>query len=86
MAPKKERLVNPVAEKIDILKYGDNTVFDKGAYTGELSKKEVYHELAKNASRYLSVRGMFEIKNGFNFRLFDESLNPDVNTWKRYDT
>ena len=29
---------------------------------------------------------MFELKEGFDYKLYNESLNPDVNTWKRYET
>ena len=29
---------------------------------------------------------MFEIKDGFDYSLYSEILNPDVNTWKRYET
>ena len=29
---------------------------------------------------------MFEVKDGFEYKLFDKSLNPDFFTWKRYDT
>jgi hypothetical protein len=29
---------------------------------------------------------MFEIKEGFDYSLYNTTLNPDVNTWKRYET
>lgn len=32
MAPKKEKLVDPLVELIEVLKHGDNSVFDKEAY------------------------------------------------------
>ena len=86
IAPKKEKLVDPIIERIDIFVNGDPTIFDRDAYIGDLSKNEEYHVLAKNASRYLSVRGMYEKKNGFEYTVYDKNLNPDANTWKRYDT
>jgi hypothetical protein len=38
-----------------------------------------------NATRYLSVYGMFEEKDKFKYSTYDD-INPDLNTWKKYDT
>lgn len=86
MTPKKEKKVNPVIEALDLFMYGDTTLFDKDAYLGELNKNEEYHEVVKNASRYISVKGMFEKKNGFEFTVMDENLNKNDDDWKKYDT
>ena len=32
---------------------------------GSLDRQERYTELTKNVSRYIEVRGMFEVKEGF---------------------
>jgi hypothetical protein len=40
----------------------------------------------KNASRYISLKGMFEVKEGFEYKLLDSDINKDLNTWKDYET
>ena len=86
MTPKKEKQVNPLDELIAI----SNKVelpFDRERYVeGSLSKDEEYLEITKNVSRYISVNGMFELKKGFTYTTLNESLNPDLNTWKKYET
>jgi hypothetical protein len=41
-------------------------------------------DLITNATRYLSIEGMFEVKDKFSYSTYND-INSDLNTWKRYE-
>jgi hypothetical protein len=43
------------------------------------------NELISNASRYLSIEGMFEVKEMFSYSTY-EDFNSDLNSWKAYES
>ena len=49
--------------------YGIFLYYDRDEYQGGLNPTDYYKELVKNASRYISVRGMFEVKEGYEYRV-----------------
>ena len=74
ISPKREKLLNPQTVALEETwpeYYGIVEYYDRDEYLGGLGQKEEYLELVRNTSRYLSVRGMFEIKDvdGFNFKV-----------------
>jgi hypothetical protein len=48
--------------------------------TANLTDTEI-DDLISNATHYLSISGMFEIKDKFIYETFD-NINEDLNTWK----
>ena len=38
-----------------------------------------------NMTKYLSIEGMFELKDRFSYSVYD-GINEDLNTWKKYET
>ena len=47
---------------------------------------ESYEDLVESASRYITVHGMYELKQGVEFKPLNSSLNPDSFSWKAYET
>lgn len=86
ITPKKEKQVNALDELI-AKSTGEKLPFDSERFIeGSLTKNEEYLEVTKNASRYIQIRGMFELKQGFKYSALNKSLNADLNTWKKYET
>ena len=83
---KKDKSKNLITE-LGAAAFGNKPPYDRDRFVeGSLNSRERYAELTKNVSRYIEVRGMFEVKEGFEYDTLDKSLNPDLNTWKKYDT
>ena len=45
-----------------------------------------YDQLVTQASKYITVQGMYELKRGVEYSPLDTSLNVDQHTWKNYET
>ena len=39
-----------------------------------------------DASKYITIHGMYELKQGVEYSVLNKSLNPDDQTWKEYST
>lgn len=66
--------------------YKFNQQHDRDICDDECQESDTYFDdLVANATQYISVRGMFEVKNGFKYSELNKSLNPDNQTWNRYD-
>ena len=51
----------------------------------ELEEEVNYDEICEKVASYISVQGMFEVKDKFNYQLYN-GLNEDEFTWKKYET
>ena len=51
-----------------------------------LEEDMTYDQLVAEASKYITVQGMYELKRGVEYSPLDTNLNKDQHTWKNYGT
>ena len=44
----------------------------------------LYEEIVKNVTSFMKLSGMFQMKNGMQYKLF-ENINQNAISWKQYD-
>ena len=80
-------------EDLDIVSLFNGTNFDI-CDINELKEEENFNLLTPDQqyelhirllARYLKVYGLFEIKDGLSYAVFNTSVNPDTFSWKAYD-
>ena len=51
-----------------------------------LEEEDAYGEFVNMTQRYLTIQGMYEVKNQTDFIPLNTSLNKDTETWMSYPT
>ena len=77
--------MNEVYERFQTALYGRRLNESSDEASKESKLEAEYEDMCQNASKYVEIQGMFEVKDRFRYDPYRD-INEDIYTWKRYGT